>query len=173
MDEPYKAYVLSVYFIVQTMTTVGYGDVGPASTPERIFVITLMLGGVFVFSMTTGMLASVLTSADEVSATESMLKSQLYRVSETFDLKPELHAKLQDYIFAQDEEAESCTLTWLLAKLSANPTLKGEVCKTAFRNYEKFNFLSAIDSKVKNQFLFWLTNNIEAEIIPANKEIYS
>ena len=94
MDEPYKAYVVSVYFIVQTMTTVGYGDVGPASTPERIFVIALMLGGVFVFSMTTGMLASVLTSADEVSATESMLKSQLYRVSETFDLKPELHAKL-------------------------------------------------------------------------------
>ena len=57
------------------MTTVGYGDVGPTTSSERIFIILLMLFGVFVFSTVTGMLASVLQSADESAVEKVKIES--------------------------------------------------------------------------------------------------
>ena len=39
--------MLSMYFVTQTVTTVGYGDVTPTSTGERLFVILLMIVVVF------------------------------------------------------------------------------------------------------------------------------
>lgn len=59
------------------MTTVGYGDISPTNTVERLFVIALMIFGVFTFSMVTGMLASVLTSADEVEVEKTKYKNLL------------------------------------------------------------------------------------------------
>ena len=39
-----------VYFALTTISTVGYGDRVPVSKIERIFVIFIMLGGVYLFS---------------------------------------------------------------------------------------------------------------------------
>ena len=49
-----------MYFIVQTITTVGYGDYSPANSLERIFVIVLMLIGVIGFAFMSGALSSIL-----------------------------------------------------------------------------------------------------------------
>jgi len=47
------------------MSTVGYGDVNPRNTKERIFVIVLMLLGVLAFSVLTGSIFSIMNSYDE------------------------------------------------------------------------------------------------------------
>jgi len=60
-----KYYFISLYFTIQTCTTVGYGDVNPAHTGERVFVIFLMLIGVLLFSFMSGSLASVLQAYDD------------------------------------------------------------------------------------------------------------
>lgn len=46
-------YVMSLYWSVVTMITVGYGDVTPVNTSERLFVIFVMLisCGVFAYSL--------------------------------------------------------------------------------------------------------------------------
>jgi len=43
-------YVASLYFIVQTMTTVGYGDILSNNMSEFILNIFLKLAGVILFS---------------------------------------------------------------------------------------------------------------------------
>ena len=56
------------YFVLTTMTTVGYGDMAGSTLPEQYFCIALMLFGVLYFSFLSGSLASVLSSIDQKNA---------------------------------------------------------------------------------------------------------
>ena len=49
------------YFVVVTLTTVGYGDVIPNSYNEKILALILLIIGIFVFSAVTAALSSFLT----------------------------------------------------------------------------------------------------------------
>ena len=60
-------YIVGFYFITTTVTTVGYGDIGPMNTTERIFCSALMLIGVIGFSYTTGALASIISNQDSAN----------------------------------------------------------------------------------------------------------
>ena len=60
----YEIYILSIYFVMTTIATVGYGDLYPTTTVERIYVMMLMMVGVLFFTMLSGALASILTAYD-------------------------------------------------------------------------------------------------------------
>ena len=47
------------------MTTVGYGDIDPFTTEERIFAIIWMIFGTGFFSYTLGKLSSILENVDK------------------------------------------------------------------------------------------------------------
>lgn len=57
-----EQYLLSMYFIVTTMTTVGYGDISPSfiNPIELVFGIFLMISGVMVFTIASATLSSIL-----------------------------------------------------------------------------------------------------------------
>jgi len=59
-----------MYYIVTTMTTVGYGDISPSfiNPLELIFGIFLMISGVMVFTMASATLSSILQSYDVQNA---------------------------------------------------------------------------------------------------------
>ena len=57
-------YLASIYFVVQTLTTVGYGDMSVVTSTEKIFGIVLMILGVGFYSYTIGTLAAILSSVD-------------------------------------------------------------------------------------------------------------
>lgn len=59
-----ERYICSLYWIMQTVTTVGYGDVGAGNTLERILCILAMFAGVIFFSLTVGSLTSILNDLD-------------------------------------------------------------------------------------------------------------
>jgi len=65
-----KMYFISLYFVMQTITTVGYGDVSPTNTKERIFIVILMLIGVISFSFISGSLSSIIQSYDDQVSAE-------------------------------------------------------------------------------------------------------
>jgi len=64
-DDYVAKYLISIYFVIQTITTVGYGDVNPSSSAERIYVIAVMLVGVITFGFISGGLSSLLQTLDE------------------------------------------------------------------------------------------------------------
>ena len=49
------------YFVIVTLTTVGYGDVTPTTYNEKVLVIILILVGIFIFSTITAAISSFLT----------------------------------------------------------------------------------------------------------------
>lgn len=53
------------------MSTVGYGDVNPTNTLERIFAVIIMIIGVIVFSFISGSLSSIMLNWDEKTSIES------------------------------------------------------------------------------------------------------
>ena len=57
----FDLYIVSFYWTIQTITTVGYGDVYTTNTYERIFACFIMIIGVLAFSFASGSLASIIS----------------------------------------------------------------------------------------------------------------
>jgi CRP-like cAMP-binding protein len=63
-----EMYVSSIYFIMYTILTIGYGDISPVNSIERFFVILIMLVGVLLYSFAVSSLGNILTSYDKNTA---------------------------------------------------------------------------------------------------------
>lgn len=63
-----QLYIMSLYFIVTTTSTVGYGDLSASTTLERIYCIVIMLAGVTAFTFISGALSSILSNHDTSEA---------------------------------------------------------------------------------------------------------
>lgn len=60
-------YMISIYWTITTITTVGYGDISGTNIPEMIFCCFVMLIGVIAFGFANGTLASIMTNYDNKS----------------------------------------------------------------------------------------------------------
>jgi voltage-gated potassium channel len=62
---------LAMWWATQTVTTVGYGDVVPSQTAGQLVATILMVGGLSLFAVITGMITSVfVTRAQSESRSE-------------------------------------------------------------------------------------------------------
>ena len=61
-------YIASMYFVLTTFTTVGFGDINGVTIPERLFCLLLMLVGAIAFSFSISSLSSMLQALDTRSA---------------------------------------------------------------------------------------------------------
>lgn len=64
----FELYVTSCYFVLTTTATVGYGDISPLNTLERLYGMGLMMFGVLSFTFISGALSSILQTYDIKSA---------------------------------------------------------------------------------------------------------
>lgn len=60
-----EQYLASLYFIITTITTVGYGDITSKSPMEQLFCIVLMMIGVIAYSVAIGSFTSIMSSSDK------------------------------------------------------------------------------------------------------------
>jgi hypothetical protein len=85
---------LGMWWAIQTVTTVGYGDVVPGSTAGKVIASFMMLGGLSLFAVVTGAITSafvaqaerrmagdpVVEKLEELSAEVSALRADLARL---------------------------------------------------------------------------------------------
>ena len=60
-----QRYLTSLYFIITTFSTVGYGDISASNSVEKIVCIIAMLVGVAAFSTGTSAITNLLTNYDQ------------------------------------------------------------------------------------------------------------
>jgi|APSaa5957512535_1039671.scaffolds.fasta_scaffold113319_1 hypothetical protein len=71
-DHPTK-YNIALYWALQTITTVGYGDTAILNNYERTFAQLVMIAGVILFSAVNGSLISIVATMDENTEKEENL----------------------------------------------------------------------------------------------------
>jgi len=78
-DPTFDQYIASLYWTITTLSTVGYGDIVPRTSLERIVSIFWMIFGLCFFSFTVSSLSSMLNSVD---TKESLLSHKLAAIDE-------------------------------------------------------------------------------------------
>ena len=63
-----ELYIVSLYYTVTTISTVGYGDISGNNNTERIICIFLMITGVFFFSFSSGSLTNIIQNYEIMAA---------------------------------------------------------------------------------------------------------
>lgn len=92
--EDYELYIMSFYFTVTTIMTVGYGDITPKSIPEWILCIILMLVGVVSFSFATGAISSIISNQDQDAAKLKEKMSTLESIQQEYNINENLYNKI-------------------------------------------------------------------------------
>ena len=76
--ETFQSIFHSLWWAVSTLTTVGYGDIYPVTIGGKIFTFFILMLGLGVVSIPSGMIASALTQARELENKNSM-KDDVYK----------------------------------------------------------------------------------------------
>ena len=90
-------YVMAIYFVLTTVSTVGYGDLVPTTTYERLFCVVLMFVGVSAFTFVSGALSSIISNYDQSQAALQEKFLHLNRLR--------LHYKLSDALYQDVRQA--------------------------------------------------------------------
>lgn len=92
---PLGIYNTSLYFVLTTITTVGYGDITATNMHERVFCYFLMMVGVIGFSFTSGQLSSLISSVDSNAAKMSGRMLVLTKIKKQYKISKRLTEKLE------------------------------------------------------------------------------
>lgn len=61
----FEVYAVAIYFMIETITTVGYGDFGPNNLVEEFFLTVVMIIGVVAFSYAMSTLQLIVSNQDK------------------------------------------------------------------------------------------------------------
>ena len=91
-------YIACFYFTVQTVVTVGYGDLHCYSTVERLFASGLMLVRVFIYSFAIGSLTTLLSSVDQQNASYAKSLAILAQIQKEYHINASLFLKIRNHL---------------------------------------------------------------------------
>lgn len=86
-----ELYATSVYFAMQTLTTVGYGDIEVVTTEEMLMCIAIQFIGVIFFSFAAGSLTNIIANFDNIQTNNHENIGILNRMFTEFNLPHDLY----------------------------------------------------------------------------------
>jgi voltage-gated potassium channel len=90
-------YLTALYWCVQTLTTVGYGDIAVVTPAEHIYAMVVMILGVGVYGYVIGNVASLLQKADPARAHHQENMQRLEVFMRQRSLPAPLQERIRDY----------------------------------------------------------------------------
>lgn len=61
----FRLYLAALYWSTMTISTIGYGDIVPVTTGERVYVIIAMLVGAFEYGYIVGAVSNIIATRNE------------------------------------------------------------------------------------------------------------
>ncbi|CAD8096473.1 unnamed protein product [Paramecium primaurelia] len=125
-NEWYIKYVASVYWATATMTTVGYGDIVPVTSVEKLFGIIVMLLACCVFAYIMNSIGGIFVKLDTNEKTIRLRLGQANQFLKSNEIPKDLQARVRKYLeYKYETESSQVNEKDALSVLSS--TLKDEV----------------------------------------------
>ena len=99
-----EIYLASIYYVIQTLATVGFGDIVPYSSKERVFALLLMGVGVGFYSYTISNLSTIMATLDTRTSNLKRKLKSLDEFSKATKLPPLLKKKIKNHINHNHQE---------------------------------------------------------------------
>jgi hypothetical protein len=94
----FEIYIISFYWTLTTVTTVGYGDINAGTTPERLYNLLIMSCGVLMYSFAIGALSSIVSSFDAKTREMNTKLQILASIKKEFNLNQDIYDKVRKVI---------------------------------------------------------------------------
>lgn len=172
--QPYKEsnytdgdmYVVSMYWAVTTITTVGYGDISGTNNFERVFCSVMMIIGVILFSFASGALASILQNYDNSNALFQEKLVVLNKIYKEFKLPLELFIKIKKTM-GYESKKDMHDLHNFLNELPYK--LKTELSLYVYeQRYMQIKFFKSKN----NQFILWMCPQLKPQVYTREQYMY-
>lgn len=95
---PTEIYIISFYWTLTTVTTVGYGDINAGTTLERMYNLFIMSFGVLMYSFAIGSLSSIVSTLDAKTAEMNQKLQILSSIKSEFKLDQDIYDKVRKVI---------------------------------------------------------------------------
>jgi hypothetical protein len=146
-QDVYSSYVLALYWCISTLSSVGYGDVIPTTTGERIYAIGVMMVGVGMYSYIIGNVATILTGIQPARRRYLENMERLSAFMRYRRIPPGLQRKLLDYFSYAWDKMLGYDESRVISELP--PSLTGEVSLFLKRDIiEKVPFLKGASEEL-------------------------
>jgi hypothetical protein len=153
---PPEQYVASLYWSFTTMTTLGYGDITPQNTAERIFAMCCMLFGAIVFGYVIGSLSSLSEASHVEDLEKAAIRGDVKEFCKSHRLTPELNWKIRKLINYQLDQRSVFDEQSILDSLPAG--LKNQVVGAIVKDsLSKFSFFRDKPTEFIAELLLSLT----------------
>ena len=165
-----QQYVAALYFAVMTMMTVGYGDIIPVTTGERLFAIFVMLLGGGMFGYTLNSIAEIAKSLEDE---EAKRKKDIYtttRYMQQHGIDKGVQDEVQKYLeFILEAESQNKQIEkQMLGKLP--PHLYNKVNEQMNRKF--INGSKVLQNTFSPKLIQFIASKIEGRICSPNETIF-
>ena len=151
-----EIYLSSLYFILVTLFTAGYGDIVPISLEERLFVIILLFFGYLVFSLTLSSFSTKILYQSQLTQKYLTKKNILSQISTEYGLSHDIETKIK----------------LMLKKNYNNSRFEHALLFESLSNKLRNELLFSIQTKLKKDYLLFrfLSKNVIVKLM--NKLVY-
>ena len=94
---PLTQYIRALYWVIQTMATVGYGDITPHRDFEYVFSIVIMLIGASTYAFIIGNIASLASNLDAARASFFNRIEAISQYLHSRQVPPQLNEQVRNY----------------------------------------------------------------------------
>lgn len=91
------AYINGIYWVVTTLTTIGYGDITPISNGAKLFTMLLMITGVVLYGVVIGNVTKMITDAARYKEQANAKFNELQLFMKHYNIPARLQAAAFDY----------------------------------------------------------------------------
>ena len=151
-DSPLRVYMTSFYFCSYTLTSVGYGDIGPANLMERVVCTAIILSAGLVWAYVIGEVAAIV---HDLTAESHVFRKRMHHLNlmmQDQGLPHDLCCRLRSFFLQNRHQALVMARQALLDRMS--PQLQSEVCiATNFAWLQKVHFFKKFMKFINKQEL--------------------
>ncbi|XP_020905655.1 potassium voltage-gated channel subfamily H member 5 isoform X2 [Exaiptasia diaphana] len=93
-------YVSALYYTLTSLTTIGFGNIAPNTTAEKLFGCATMLLGSILFSLIFGQVSAILQQSQKNTAKYHSIIDNMRQFSKIYKLPPALADRIIDYFMS-------------------------------------------------------------------------